>query len=1736
MLDDGTYSPRLDFLVTESHRPSHYPLPPLYHHVDLGPSGYLRIDIRWIDGVSVFDDSIFLQISSTAMSQVAKQSHRTNRVSRTRHRLRRALLAGVERLESRLVLAAGSLDLSFGTSGFATADFFNADDIAASVVIQGDGKLLTAGTASVNSAHADFGVARFNTDGSLDSSFGSGGRVSTDFGGRLELVLSSAIQGDGKLVVVGGSRISDTSPYDFALARYNPNGTLDASFGNAGTIITDLGFDDIATAVAIQADGKIVVVGMNNDTSPAHSVYIAIVRYNSDGSIDTSFGTNGKTSTNSLNGVQTAILQPDGKILVGGSTFTGSGYDFTVARFSADGFKEWQTNTDFAGSSDQTHTLALQPDGKILAGGYFYSPATGTDFAMARYNADGSLDSSFGVNGKVTTGFASGSGYDYVNGLAVESNGMIIAVGQTNDQGNLNFAIAGYNADGTLNSNFGIDGKVTTDFGGHLDIGSAVAVQSNGQFVVAGRVEDPLGHSDFAVARYFGDVDGSGSQNHSPEITSLRLLSNTIVENDDASLTVFFDDADSRDTHTAVIDWGDGSQSTTIAFEAGVRQFHAVHQYLDDNPTGTSSDSASITVTVIDDHNATSTQGVMIAIQNAIPRFNRINDDARDPTFGIDGIVTTDFNGGSDAISAIAIQPDGKIIGVGNASGGQSIALARYNADGSLDPSFGIGGRVTTSVGNGASAGPVAVQRDGKIVVGASTGFSWILARYDSDGQLDTTFGLGGILIKRFGATYETPFDIAIQPDGKIIAAGYAGSSHGYYDFILFRCNADGSLDDGTLSDSTPGDAFGVDSYVRTDLNASDVAWGMALQPDGKIVVAGRTGGLFQSDAFALVRYNSDGTLDPGFGTAGVVTTSLAGTEGANDVAITTDGQIVVGGNTTIHGVNEFALLRYTTDGQLDTHFGTNGMATAGVITPIYGVQSLALQPDGKIVAAGTTTNGNQTENFGLVRFNPDGTLDNKFGANGVVIADFFGGSDQAQTVRVQADGRIVVAGYAQQISGDIDFALVRFGASVNDFSLDSDSIDENGTITASGTIIDPGTLDTHTVVIDWGAGQGTTSLTLPAGVVSFHATHQYSDNPSTGSATDIYSIRATVADDDGGTSTTTRSVKVNNIAPTATLESNSGISYGNSVVASLNNPFDPSNVDTSAGLHYVFSLDSDTTDTASYENSSTSNSANFGLVNAGAHSIFARVIDKDGGSNWYSTSMVVNKAAPTIAWSNPMDIRYGTTLGSTQLNATVTGISGGSPLGSMVYSPSLGSLLGAGDQQALTVSVAETANYNAATQTVLINVNKASLTITANNATRVYSATTPGLSVAYSGFVNDEQARNLNGSLLFSPSDPSALAPGVYSIVPSGLTSTNYAINFVSGTLTILPIGVTDGRLVIYATEGRDFVDISKHGSSYRVDFRFDARWIDHRDDHDWNDSHEDDDDDCHEHNNRFQHMTIGTDGISSMLIVGRSGNDCILVARSVTIPTNIDAGGGDNEIWSGSSNDRIYTGNGNNIIHSGDGDDTIVTGTGDDRIWSGGGDDTIDASDGDNTVYSGSGNDSVTTGSGRDTINAGSGDDLVRAGGGNDSIQGGSGNDILIGGTGDDLILGGEGRDLIIGGIGADRIVGNQDDDILIAGYTAYDNDSLGLRSLMKEWTNGNSYRTRINNITNGSGMTGGFRLVGDDGALQTVFDDNQVDTLTGSQGTDWFFANRIADDGGPLDIVTDKSAEELWNDIDF
>jgi len=390
------------------------------------------------------------------------------------------------------VLAAGDLDLSFGTGGSVTTSFSGIWDVPSDVAVQSDGKIVVGGSAEIGS---DFALSRYNNDGSLDATFGTGGKVTTDFGlGSQGSGL--AIQPNGKIVMVGGAN------QDFGVARYNENGSLDTTFGTGGTVTTDFGGYESASAALIQPDGKIVTVGNIN----LHVA--AVVRYNSDGTLDSTFGSGGKVTANveSNISVADAVLQADGKILVAGEAPSN---DFGVIRYNSNGTLDTtfgsngKVTTDFGSGNtltspfdgyDRGSAILLQPDDKFVVLGTTNYFSNNRDFALARYNSNGTLDTTFGTGGKVTTKF---DGLDSAEDLVLQPDGKIIAVGD----GGGAFASARYNSDGSLDATFGTGGKVITTF--PLDpirphnYAGAVTLQSDSKIVVAG-----LAGGQFAVARY----------------------------------------------------------------------------------------------------------------------------------------------------------------------------------------------------------------------------------------------------------------------------------------------------------------------------------------------------------------------------------------------------------------------------------------------------------------------------------------------------------------------------------------------------------------------------------------------------------------------------------------------------------------------------------------------------------------------------------------------------------------------------------------------------------------------------------------------------------------------------------------------------------------------------------------------------------------------------------------------------------------------------------------------------------------------------------------------------------------------------------------------------------------------------------------------------------------------------------------------------------------------------------
>lgn len=394
---------------------------------------------------------------------------------------------------------SGLLDNTFDTDGMVTTTIGSLD-MARSVAIQSDGKIVVVGGSYMGTG-VDFSVVRYNSDGSLDTFFGVGGKVTTDVAGLNDEANSVIIQSDNKIVV--GGYCDAGSNKDFALLRYNPDGSLDTSFGMDGITITDFsGSDDYGNSVLIQMDSKIILAGQvsngfNND--------FGLARYNSDGSLDLSFDTDGMVYTDfgsSYDEGYSVALQNDGKIILGGYTDLNTFLDFAVVRYNSNGSLDnsfdgdGKVVTSIGVFNDNAYSIIIQPDGKIVLGGYSDNGAN-NDFALVRYNSDGTLDNSFDMDGKVITplGGTNDEGYSII----IQPDNKIIMAGRRFNGPDDDFALVRYNTDGDIDLTFDSDGIVTTDFGFNNDYGWSLGIQNDGKIILAGG-----SNNDFAVARYLG--------------------------------------------------------------------------------------------------------------------------------------------------------------------------------------------------------------------------------------------------------------------------------------------------------------------------------------------------------------------------------------------------------------------------------------------------------------------------------------------------------------------------------------------------------------------------------------------------------------------------------------------------------------------------------------------------------------------------------------------------------------------------------------------------------------------------------------------------------------------------------------------------------------------------------------------------------------------------------------------------------------------------------------------------------------------------------------------------------------------------------------------------------------------------------------------------------------------------------------------------------------------------------
>lgn len=815
-------------------------------------------------------------------------------------------------------------------------------------------------------------VFMYAQQGTLDNTFGTGGKLIQNIGFASFEVTAMGIQTDGK-IILAGSADNTTTSFDFILARFNTNGTLDNTFDGDGIVVTDIqaNGNDQLVAMTILTGGKILVAG----TGTAN----VLVRYNSNGSPDNTFGVNGKLIIDNPSDFSMAdmLVQTDNKIVLTGSGGFPSKY--IVVRMSSEGVLDNTFDTDgiaelnFTSEDYYPSAIAIQTDGKLLVTGTLNDFFNGIQSAVtARVTTTGALDNTFGTSGRVVT--EAGSERDEVSDIAIQSDGSVLVSGYgTDDGGGLNYTfLIRYTSAGVPDNTFDGDGIVSintsTTF---FSLGNLLLVTGN-KIMLTGIVKNPSGIYSFALARF--NTNGS--------------FDNTFGTNGIAATAA---PANSQ-LGTLLLQQGDGKLVTGGFLSNGVNFQAAVYRTL----------------------------------SNGSP----------DAGFDGDGIavLTMGNAAGSDEGKSLVIPSGDKLIAGGSYSNGidRGSFLYRTNSDGSVDNTFGTAGKVFVSSSFSSDINSIVLQPDGKIITIGSffdvfNGTDVVLSRFNSNGTIDNSFGTNGKTIFAVDSkTFDNGLSVALQSDGKIIV--YVIKE----DFTTFTTTQYlYRFTTGGIADNT----FGTAGRTQVNLvfnNTGNYNQRIAIQTDNKILVTGsvqETGSL----NFGLIRYTANGLTDNSFNSGNPVSTDFNGfDDDAYTTTLQSDGKIVVAGRSLQAGGLKLGIARYNTNGTLDNSFDTDGKAVISTVVEAVGnVSAVVVQADLKILLAGTSFDVLFNSNMFVARLTAGGVLDNTFGTTGVSLIPFTSDNlDVADALALQSTGKIILSG---KISANFqeDLAIFRLNNTI---------------------------------------------------------------------------------------------------------------------------------------------------------------------------------------------------------------------------------------------------------------------------------------------------------------------------------------------------------------------------------------------------------------------------------------------------------------------------------------------------------------------------------------------------------------------------------------------------------------------------------------------------------------------------------------------------------------------------------
>ncbi len=803
--------------------------------------------------------------------------------------------------------------------------------------------------------------------GDLFTGFGTNGKVNTNIGQADFIVKSQAIQSDGKIVMVGN--VDNISTSDCFILRLNSDGSLDTSFNNDGKII----FSEMQSTakVVIQNDGKIVIGGTLN-------LDVVLMRYNANGTLDTSFGTNGVVSNSSdgtsSRSLQDFAIQTDGKILVL-SDFNSGSQDYRVLRYNANGtsdtaFGNNGSLTTDIGNVEFSKQILLQSDGKFIVGGTtFVSMSSSTSIFLARYNTNGTFDTTFNTNGKKVFSY---TGLNEFYNVDVQTDGKLVFVFSSYESSVPKLNVVKINSNSTLDTSFGTNGIAKISAPNNFGNGSKrFKIQNDGKL--------------FILSATYQMVNNSSNNN----LLLVRLNANATFD--------------------------------TTFNSSGFQEF----SFFANGDVG--GDFSFIGNQILVSGN---TEESLVLNKIGLAKFNSTG--SLDLSFDGDGKALYFFPYTAyDESNCSAIQADGKIIiaGMSHVNQNSILSACRYNPDGSIDTSFAENGffKLNTRLYDGINS--IKIDSNGKILLAINN--SSTVIRLNMDGTFDSSFGTGGFATITLGFSFVN--DIKVLPDNSILVAGSVVSTVNNvssYNFMLAKLNANGTLasDFGsngiTILSATPN--FDQLNLIET-------------QADGKIITAGQFLNTNSNNYdIVIFRTNANGILDTTFNTTGIFT---IGIPNSNDVAsglqIQNDGKILLADN-----YNDFEstlLLRINPNGTVDTTFDSDGIIYFNA-NQFSSVSALKVLENQQILVAGTKTNA--TSDFSLMKFNTNGNVDTTFGTNGLVTTDFYNDFDMPSGLLISNNNSIIVTGSAISPNGYADFAMAKYYLN-SDLSINENSKDK---------------------------------------------------------------------------------------------------------------------------------------------------------------------------------------------------------------------------------------------------------------------------------------------------------------------------------------------------------------------------------------------------------------------------------------------------------------------------------------------------------------------------------------------------------------------------------------------------------------------------------------------------------------------------------------------------------------------